>query len=93
MLGPAPRCLCPPLAATSGTTINHTPAGRPPLQAPGFFPGSGALGARGQGPGRGFALNLPLGDGLRDGLFLRAFGQLAGGAVEAFNPDCVVLQW
>ncbi|KAL4439888.1 hypothetical protein ABPG75_002889 [Micractinium tetrahymenae] len=61
-------------------------------QAPGFFPGSGRLGARGQGPGRGFALNLPLGDGLRDELFLRAFAKLAGGVAEAFNPDCIVLQ-
>ena len=61
--------------------------------APGFFPGSGAPGAAGAGSGRGFALNLSLGDGLRDELFLEAFAELAGGAAAAFKPDCVVLQW
>lgn len=61
--------------------------------APGFFPGTGASGAAGAGSGRGFALNLSLGDGLRDELFLAAFAGLAGGAAAAFKPDCVVLQW
>ena len=60
---------------------------------PGFFPGTGAGGVGGAGAGRGFALNLPLADGARDGLFVRAFAELAGGAVDCFDPDCVVLQW
>lgn len=62
-------------------------------RSPGFFPGTGALGAGGEGAGAGFALNLPLGEGLRDELFARAFRAAAGGAVAAFRPDCVVLQW
>lgn len=62
-------------------------------QAPGFFPGTGAACAAGEGAGRGFALNLPLADGARDGLFVAAFAELAGGAAAAFQPDCVVLQW
>ncbi len=91
-------CLPYQLAKCKGqpTTCAPPPPPPPPVrlpQAPGFFPGSGALGARGRGSGRGFALNLPLGDGLRDELFLRAFAELAGGAVEAYNPSCVVLQW
>lgn len=61
--------------------------------APGFFPGTGAAGAAGQGAGRGFALNLPLSDGLRDELLTAAFAELAGGAAAAFRPDVVVLQW
>ena len=61
--------------------------------APGFYPGTGALGAGGEGTGRGFALNLPLGDGLRDNPFLQAVAALAGGAAAAFQPDVVVLQW
>lgn len=61
--------------------------------APGFFPGTGACGAGGEGAGRGFALNLALGDGLRDGLFLSAYAELAGGAAAAFRPEAVVLQW
>lgn len=61
--------------------------------APGFFPGTGASGAAGAGSGCGFALNLSLGDGLREELFLAAFAELAGGAVAAFKPDCIVLQW
>ncbi|PSC69225.1 Histone deacetylase 8 [Micractinium conductrix] len=60
--------------------------------APGFYPGTGALGAGGEGTGRGFALNLPLGDGLRDNPFLQAVAALAGGAAAAFQPDVVVLQ-
>ncbi len=51
------------------------------------------MGNVGEGQGRGFSLNLPLEDGLRDELFGEAFRRLAGGAVQLFCPDCVVLQW
>jgi acetoin utilization deacetylase AcuC-like enzyme len=60
--------------------------------APGFFPGTGG-GSSGSGAGRGFALNLPLADGIRDELFAAAFSELAGGAVAAYDPGCIVLQW
>ncbi|KAI3431778.1 hypothetical protein D9Q98_010533 [Chlorella vulgaris] len=59
--------------------------------APGFFPGTGG-GSSGSGAGRGFALNLPLADGTRDELFVAAFSELAGGAVAAYDPGCIVLQ-
>jgi acetoin utilization deacetylase AcuC-like enzyme len=62
-------------------------------RSPGFFPGSGALGAGGSGAGKGFALNLPLSQGLGDDMFERAFAAAAGGAVDAFRPEAVVLQW
>lgn len=61
--------------------------------APGFFPGTGQMGSLGEGRGRGFSLNLPLEDGLRNELFVDAFHRLAGGAAELYKPDCVVLQW
>jgi len=60
---------------------------------PGFFPGTGQMGTGGEGPGRGFALNLSLAEGLRDDLFCAAFERLATGAVRVFRPHCVVLQW
>lgn len=47
----------------------------------------------GEGQGRGFSLNLPLADGTRDATFVEAFKALAGGAVQLYKPDCVVLQW
>lgn len=62
-------------------------------RAPGFFPGSGAQGAGGEGAGAGFALNLPLGDGVRDGLFDAVLRTLGGGAAAAFQPECVVMLW
>lgn len=61
-------------------------------RARGFFPGGGSHEHQGAGAGAGFSLNLPLADGLRDGLFLEAFSRLAGGAAAVFCPDCVVLQ-
>jgi acetoin utilization deacetylase AcuC-like enzyme len=60
--------------------------------APGYFPGSGALGAGGSGAGAGFALNLPLGEGLRDDVFVDAVTTLTHGAIEVFDPEVVVAQ-
>lgn len=60
---------------------------------PGFFPGSGAFGSKGSGQGVGFALNLPLGEGLKDSLFCAAFESLVGGAAQMYRPECIVLQW
>ena len=57
----------------------------------GYFPGTGALGATGEGVGAGFSLNLPLNEGLKDGIFTHAFSKLCGGAVQSYRPDCVVL--
>lgn len=51
------------------------------------------MGSVGEDAGRGYSLNLPLGDGLRDERFAQAFSLLAGGAVQLYQPDCVVLQW
>ena len=60
---------------------------------PGFYPGSGgAAGAGGVGAGTGFALNLPLARGARDGTFLAAACALGAGAVAAFAPHALVLQ-
>lgn len=61
------------------------------LRRPGFFPGTGAAEDSGAGRGRGHTLNVPLAEGLRDGLFLEALTRVAGGAFEMTTPDFVVL--
>ena len=62
--------------------------------APGFYPAtvSGALGSFGSGKGLGFALNIPLAEGLRDELFVESFQKLVYGAVSLFRPNALVLQ-
>ena len=71
----------------------------------GYFPGSGAyngstinstmnnnsISNSGIGGGEGFALNLPLKEGLKDALFIAAFQKLCSSTIELYRPDCIVL--
>ncbi|XP_065194960.1 histone deacetylase 8-like [Sycon ciliatum] len=59
---------------------------------PGFFPGTGATGDCGSGKGRFHCLNIPLGDGTRDGTFLRVFSRVMAEVHDRFRPDAVVCQ-
>ncbi|KAH7625043.1 hypothetical protein Ndes2526B_g00424 [Nannochloris sp. 'desiccata'] len=43
------------------------------------------------GKAEGFALNLPLEEGLKDGLFLQAFSELCNGIAELYRPECIVM--
>jgi acetoin utilization protein AcuC len=57
-----------------------------------LFPGTGFPEEMGQGPGRGFAVNIPLAPGTDDDLYLRVFKETAPPLVRAFDPDVLVTQ-
>jgi acetoin utilization protein AcuC len=57
-----------------------------------LFPGTGAVEELGEGPGRGFAVNLPLNPYTDDGVYLDAFEAVVPPVVRAFRPDVVVAQ-
>jgi acetoin utilization protein AcuC len=57
-----------------------------------LFPGTGAVEECGEGPGRGYAVNLPLNPYTDDAVYLDAFDAVVPAAVRAFGPDVVVAQ-
>ncbi len=57
-----------------------------------LFPGTGEIGERGVGRGRGFSLNLPLEPFTEDGAFLAALEELVPAVAAFFGPDIVVSQ-
>jgi acetoin utilization protein AcuC len=57
-----------------------------------LFPGTGYPEDMGQGPGRGYAVNVPLAPGTDDDLYLWVFMELVPPLVHAFNPDILVTQ-
>lgn len=58
----------------------------------GFFPGTGSVESIGKGRGRGYAVNVPLKDGLRDATFQPLFSTVASEVKGRFRPDVVVMQ-
>jgi acetoin utilization deacetylase AcuC-like enzyme len=56
-----------------------------------YYPGTGAAGDVGEGPGRGFTLNVPMAAGARDADFLRVYDQTILPAIEAFRPDVLLV--
>jgi acetoin utilization deacetylase AcuC-like enzyme len=56
-----------------------------------FYPGTGALDEMGEGPGRGYTVNLPLPAGVGDDVVLEMFGQLLPPIAEAFAPQIVLV--
>ncbi|RPD67552.1 Arginase/deacetylase [Lentinus tigrinus ALCF2SS1-7] len=57
-----------------------------------FFPGTGQLSDRGRGKGRGYAVNIPLKDGITDELYRSVFELVIDKIVEVFRPSAIVLQ-
>jgi len=57
-----------------------------------IFPGSGFIEDRGDGPGEGFALNIPLEPGAGDAAYDRALEEVILPALEAFAPDVLTTQ-
>jgi acetoin utilization protein AcuC len=57
-----------------------------------LFPGTGFPEEMGEGPGRGFAVNIPLAPGTDDELYLRVFKETVPPLVHAFDPDVLVTQ-
>ncbi|KAJ7597647.1 hypothetical protein C8J56DRAFT_325355 [Mycena floridula] len=57
-----------------------------------FFPGTGKLDDNGSGPGKHFALNVPLLDGIDDAMYMTIFKSVIEDTVTAFRPSSIVLQ-
>jgi acetoin utilization deacetylase AcuC-like enzyme len=56
-----------------------------------YYPGTGAAGERGEGPGRGFTLNVPMAAGARDADLFMVYDRTIVPAVEAFQPDVLLV--
>ncbi|KAJ7603636.1 histone deacetylase RPD3 [Mycena polygramma] len=57
-----------------------------------FFPGSGTQEDRGHGKGRGYAVNVPLKDGITDEAYKSVFEPVISKILEVYRPSAVVLQ-
>ena len=57
-----------------------------------LFPGTGFVGELGEGPGRGYSVNLPLFPYTYDEVYLDAFRQVALPLIQGFAPDVLVAQ-
>jgi acetoin utilization deacetylase AcuC-like enzyme len=56
-----------------------------------FYPGTGALPEVGEGPGRGFNLNLPLPEGTGDRGYARVYREIVEEVGCAFDPELVLV--
>ncbi len=57
----------------------------------GIYPGTGALGDAGSGPGEGFTINLPVPSGSGEGLWLSLLEHIVLPAAQAFEPELVLI--
>jgi acetoin utilization protein AcuC len=57
-----------------------------------LFPGTGFVHELGDGPGYGYAVNLPLYPYTDDEIYLEVFNQVVPGLLKAFSPDVLVTQ-
>ncbi|KAK4538382.1 hypothetical protein CDCA_CDCA17G4407 [Cyanidium caldarium] len=57
-----------------------------------FFPGTGDVWDRGFGAGEGYALNVPLKDGIDDASFQRLFQPVMSKVIEVYQPGAIVMQ-
>ncbi|KAI0781111.1 histone deacetylase RPD3 [Trametes elegans] len=57
-----------------------------------YFPGTGTLDDRGRGKGRGYAVNVPLKDGITDESYKSVFQPVIDKILEVFQPSAIVLQ-
>ncbi len=57
-----------------------------------LFPGTGFTNEMGQGPGRGFSVNVPLPPYTRDVSYLYAFQEVVPPLARAFKPELIVSQ-
>lgn len=56
-----------------------------------YYPGTGAADERGDGPGSGTTLNVPLAAGAGDNDFVNAYDRLVVPALEVFRPDVLLV--
>ncbi|KAG6917573.1 hypothetical protein DXG01_002042 [Tephrocybe rancida] len=57
-----------------------------------YFPGTGTQDDRGRGKGKGYAINVPLKDGITDQSYQSVFEPVISKILEVFRPSAVVLQ-
>ncbi|KAK0477686.1 hypothetical protein IW261DRAFT_1594481 [Armillaria novae-zelandiae] len=57
-----------------------------------YFPGTGTQEDKGRGKGKGYAVNVPLKDGITDESFQSIFEPVVDKILEVFQPNAVVLQ-
>jgi acetoin utilization deacetylase AcuC-like enzyme len=57
----------------------------------GIYPGTGALGDVGSGPGEGYTINLPVPAGSEEDLWLSLLEHIVLPAAQAFEPDLVLI--
>lgn len=57
-----------------------------------LFPGSGVVEEIGQGKGKGYSVNVPIGPYTGDELYMWAFREVVPPILEAFKPDALVTQ-
>jgi hypothetical protein len=57
-----------------------------------FFPGTGKLEDNGMSDGKGYAINVPLLDGIEDDMYLTIFKTVIEDCIAAFQPSAIVLQ-
>ena len=62
------------------------------LHRSGIFPGTGYPDELGDGPGRGYSVNLPLPGGTNDELFLHAYKEAVLPLVEHYAPEIIMVQ-
>jgi acetoin utilization deacetylase AcuC-like enzyme len=56
-----------------------------------FYPGTGAHDETGNGEGRGYTVNVPLGAGATDAVYIAAFERILLPILESYNPDLVLV--
>ncbi|RDB19796.1 Histone deacetylase Rpd3 [Hypsizygus marmoreus] len=57
-----------------------------------YFPGTGTQEDRGRGRGKGYAINVPLKDGITDQAYQSVFEPIITKVLEVFRPSAIVLQ-
>ncbi|CAN3356014.1 probable histone deacetylase Hos2p [Diutina catenulata] len=57
-----------------------------------FFPGTGAVDETGIGKGKGYAVNVPLRDGIDDDSYVRLFKSVMEPLITKFRPSAIVQQ-
>ncbi|MCJ7777436.1 MAG: acetoin utilization protein AcuC [Sedimentisphaerales bacterium] len=57
-----------------------------------LFPGTGFEDEIGNGPGKGFCVNVPLPVGTYDEAYMMAYNAITPPLIAAFNPDCIVFE-
>jgi len=55
------------------------------------YPGTGALTEMGQGQGLGYTLNVPLGAGADDAVYVRVFRDILSPVARSFKPDIILV--